>query len=140
MAKSPLQHSHHIVPTFTYVKTLVALTILMLLTIFASYWNAPGGVVVNNLIALGIACLKAFLVIWVFMGIRWSTKLARLWAVAGFVTLPLMFIMFQDYFVRHNEVVPSWDGRPDSALPRVIDPVGQSKQVEPVDRGLRPRG
>lgn len=140
MAKSPLQHSHHIVPTATYVAVLVALTVLMLATIGASYVNFPGGVLVNNLIAIGIACIKAFLVIWFFMGIKWATKLTRLWAVTGFIVFPLMFIMFCDFFVRFNEVVPSWDGRPDPALPRVIDPVGQSKQPNDVDLGFRPRG
>jgi cytochrome c oxidase subunit 4 len=139
MAKSPLQHAHHIVPTRTYVGTFLALGFLMGLTIWASYWNL-GSVLANNLIAMAIACTKAFLVIWFFMGIKWSTKLTRLWAVAGFIVMPLMFIMFQDYFVRHNEVVPSWDGRPDPALPRVMDPVGQSKQAPDTDRGLRPRG
>ena len=140
MSKTPLQHSHHIVPTFTYVKTLIALTILMLATIFTSYLTLPGGVLSNNLLALAIAFLKSFLVIWVFMGIRWATPLSRMWAVTGFVILPLMFIMFQDFFVRGGEVVPSWDGKPESGIPRVLNPEAAGKQVAPEDAGLRPHG
>lgn len=139
MAKSPLSHAHHIVPTSTYFKTFLALSVLMLATIFAAEVSWPGGVLVNNLIAMAIACLKAFLVIWVFMGIRWATPLARLWAIAGFVVMPLMFIMFQDFFVRSNEVTPSWNGHQETDLPRVLDPVGSSKQVPLNERGFRPR-
>lgn len=138
MAKSPLQHSHHIVPTITYVKTFVMLTILMLATIAASYGDF-GSVLINNVIAMTIAVTKAFLVIWVFMGIRWGSQLSRLWALAGFIILPLMFIMFQDHFLRYQEQVPSWDGRPDPALPRQMDPKNPNNQAPPVDQGFRPR-
>lgn len=140
MAKTPLQHSHHIVPTRTYVQTLIALTVLMLLTISASYIDFPGGVLTNNLVALTIAVVKSFLVIWIFMGIKWSTKLTKLWAVTGFIVMPMMFIMFQDYFLRYREVVPGWEGKTDPALPRIINPVAAGKQVAPEEMGLRPRG
>jgi caa(3)-type oxidase subunit IV len=122
------------------VKTLLTLTALMLLTIFASYWNLPGGVLSNNLLALAIAFTKSFLVIWVFMGIRWSAPLPRLWAVAGFIVLPLMFIMFQDFFMRGNEVIAPWDGKPESALPKVLNPEASSQQVPGPEAGLRPHG
>ncbi|AIE85559.1 hypothetical protein OP10G_2191 [Fimbriimonas ginsengisoli Gsoil 348] len=120
--------------------TFLALAALMLLTIFASYWTLPGGVLSNNILAMVIASAKAFLVIWIFMGIKWATKLARLWAVAGFIVFPLMFIMFQDFFARHNEIVPSWGGQRESALPRVMDPVGNSAPAKGASAGLRPRG
>ena len=139
MSKTPLQHSHHIVPTFTYVKTLIALTVLMLLTIFASYFTFPGGVVTNNLVAMGIAVLKSFIVIWVFMGIRWASKLTRLWAITGFIIMPMIFISYVDFFFRHNEIVTSWESKPDPTLPRVIDPVAASKQAPDSEIGLRPR-
>jgi cytochrome c oxidase subunit 4 len=140
MAKTPLQHSHHIVPTFTYLKTLGALTALMLLTIWVSTLNLPGGVLTNNLAAIAIAIIKSFLVIWVFMGIRWATKLTRLWAVTGFVVMPMIFISFQDFFFRYQEVVPGWDGKAESALPRTIDPIAASKEPPYAEIGLRPRG
>jgi len=141
MAKTPLQHSHHIVPTATYFFTFLALAALMLLTIFASYWTLPGGVLSNNLLAMGIAVVKAFLVIWIFMGIKWATKLARLWAVAGFIVMPLMFIMFQDFFLRYHEVAPSWDPKqPEMAMPRVMDGKNPIVDIDKNKIGFRPRG
>jgi len=141
MAKTPLQHSHHIVPTITYFVTFLALGALMLLTIVASYWELPGGVLSSNILAMTIAVIKAFLVIWIFMGIKWATKLTRLWAVAGFVVLPLMFIMFQDFFLRYHEQVPSWDPKqPESAMPRLMDPKNPKVEIDPNSIGFRPRG
>jgi len=139
-SKTPLQHSHHVVPTSTYFLTLCALTILMLATIGASYVNFPGGVIVNNLIALAIAFVKSFLVIWIFMGIKWATPLTRLWAVCGFLVLPLMFIMFEDFFVRGNEVVPAWEARDSSTLPRQLNAEDANKQAPAAEFGLRPHG
>lgn len=139
MAKSPMQSAHHIVPTITYIKTLVALAVLMGITIGASYINLPGGIVVNNFVAMLIASIKAFLVMWVFMGLRWATGLARLWAVAGWITFTLMFIIYLDYGTRKYEVVPSWDGRPEPATPRVIDHTKQAGQPDEVDRNFFPR-
>jgi cytochrome c oxidase subunit 4 len=140
MSKTPLQHSHHIVPTMTYFVTFLVLGGLMLLTIIASYWNLPGGVISNNMLAMGIAVIKAFLVMWIFMGVKWAPRLAKLWAVAGVIVMPLMFIMFQDYFLRYQENVPSWNGRQESALPRVMDAKNPNNQVPPNDAGFRPRG
>jgi cytochrome c oxidase subunit 4 len=138
MAKTPLQHSHHIVPTLTYVKTIAALFILMGLTVWAAFVPFPGGVVTNNLVALAIAFTKSFLVIWVFMGIRWASNFTRLWAVCGFIVLPLMFIMFQDFMVRGQEVVPGWTGNQGSALPRILNPEVQNQQPSPEADGMRP--
>lgn len=125
----------------TYFATFLALTALMLSTVAISYVNLPGGVLANNLAAMAIAVVKAFLVIWIFMGIKWAPKLARLWAVAGFIVMPLMFIMFQDFFMRYQEQVPAWDSnQQESALPRKMDAKNPDEQVPNVGTGLRPRG
>ena len=67
-------HEHHIVPTSTYVKTLLTLFALMVLTVWAASFNLPkigpfSGTVVNQVVALVIAVTKAFLVITIFMGV-----------------------------------------------------------------------
>jgi len=134
-----VSHEHHIVPTATYIKTFFALSILMLVTILAAKVDFPGGVIVNNVIAMAIASVKAFLVIWIFMGIKWATKLTRLWTAAGFITFSLMFLILGDYAFRYDEVVPSWTGRPESSLPRVIDGRKNSVQPDKVDINFRPR-
>ncbi len=145
MAKTPLQRAsqfsgHHVVEFKTSFLVLVALAILMAATIGFSYVDLPGGLVVNNIVAMLIACTKAGLVMWYFMGLKWSSALTRLWAFAGFVVFSLMFIILVDYNSRSFEVAPSWDGRPESATPRVVDPAAANAPVDPVDAGFRPRG
>lgn len=81
-------HEHHIVGTGTYFLTLVALTVLMLLTVGAYYIDIPAlgpisGTVMNQTVALAIAVTKAALVVFIFMGVRWGTKLTKLWAATS---------------------------------------------------------
>lgn len=147
MAQTPLQKAagrhqeanHHVVNTLTSFLVLIALACLMALTIAASHWNL-GSVVWNNLFAMGIACTKAFLVMWFFMGLKWSTGLTRLWAVAGFAVFILMFIILFDYGMRSNEEVPGWDKQLETAMPRTVDPEKVHKnQPDKFDAGFRPR-
>ena len=117
-------HEHHIVPTSTYVKTLLTLFALMVLTVWAASFNLPkigpfSGTVVNQVVALVIAVTKAFLVITIFMGVKFGTKLIKLWAAVGFIWVTLIFGILGDYTMRHFEPAPGWDGKPDSAIPRV---------------------
>ncbi len=163
MAKSPLQAAHandphghaehHIVPTGTYILTLLGLTVLMLLTVGAYYIDIPGvgpisGTIMNQTVALIIAITKASLVVFIFMGVRWGTKLTKLWAATGFVWFFLLGLILIDYPMRAFESVDGWEGamgkaghpRDGSALPRVVTPSGQSQQVDdPNEINLRPR-
>ena len=55
----------------------------------------------NIVVALLIAFIKASLVVWVFMAIRHSTTLTKLFCVAGLVWLSIMIIItFGDYSTR----------------------------------------
>jgi caa(3)-type oxidase subunit IV len=117
-------HEHHIVPTSTYLKTLLGLFGLMVLTVWVAQYNLPrigflSGTVVNQLIAMAIALVKAFMVVTIFMGVKFGTKLVKLWAVLGFIWVLLIFGILGDYTMRHYEPAPGWDGKADSALPRV---------------------
>ena len=117
-------HEHHIVPTGTYVKTLLTLFVLMAVTVGVAQYNLPkigpfSGTVVNQMIALIIALLKAWLVITIFMGVKFGTKLIKLWAAVGFIWVTLIFGILGDYTMRHYEPAIGWDGKADSALPRV---------------------
>jgi caa(3)-type oxidase subunit IV len=117
-------HEHHIVSTSTYFLTLVALVVLMVITVAIAQWNIPGfwifsGTVVNQLVALVIATIKALLVITIFMGVKWGTTLTKLWVIAGFVTLPLLFGILGDYCTRKYEQQPGWEKIEDGALPRI---------------------
>lgn len=111
--------SHHVVPIPVYFATLIALAVLMVLTIAASQVVLPGGTVMNNIVAMLIAAVKATLVIMVFMNVRNGSKLIKMWAVLGFVSFLLFFIMYADYQFRQYEMVGAWDKRdPGMALPR----------------------
>ena len=153
MAKSPLaaateSHDHHVLPVRVYIFTLLALLALMALTIAASYWKAPNigpisGNWVNNLVAMGIATFKGLLVIMFFMHVKYSTRLTKLWVLAGFTWLSLMSFILVDYGTRKYEKTNGWaegesslDG---SALPRDLDH-SPEREVDPNSINMRPRG
>ena len=55
----------------------------------------------NIVVALLIALIKASIVAWIFMGVRFSTSLTRLFVVAGLVWLCiLLFLTYSDYSSR----------------------------------------
>jgi caa(3)-type oxidase subunit IV len=158
MAKTPLQaaahdsHEHHVVPTFTYVKVLVTLTALMILTILAAKIDIPAlgpisGTVMNQTVALTIAVIKAFLVVWVFMGVRWGTPLTKMWASLGFVWFFLLGLVLIDYPMRAFEVNQGWEGQvgkashlsDGSSTPRVVTPSSQQQAIDANDINVRPR-
>ncbi len=46
---------------------------------------------------MGIAIAKALLVITIFMGVAYTTKLAKIWAIIGFLWLFFLFGVMIDY-------------------------------------------
>ncbi|MEI7984941.1 MAG: cytochrome C oxidase subunit IV family protein [Armatimonadota bacterium] len=144
MAKSPLHaaedHGHHVQPTSMYIKTAVILAVFMGLTILAAQVdfgdivtggrNHQLGYYINNLVAVGIAAFKAFIVVMFFMHLKWASSTAKVWALMGFFFLPVLFSVFCDYGTRSHEVVNGWiPGQTETALPRVIG----SKDQEHLD-------
>lgn len=122
-------HAHHVTPISKLFGTYVFLVVFMFLTVFAAqapYWfpnvplfHHPSFWILANLVALAIATAKAYQVVQVFMGVKYTTKLVRLFAVGGFVWFLTLFIMFIDYASRSWEPVRGWEsGVPSSALPR----------------------
>lgn len=99
----------HIVPIKVYLLVYVALLVLLVATVGAAY--LPGHhTLLNNIIALTIAVVKAVLVMLYFMHVRYSTRLTWLWASAGFFWLVIMFILtLGDYFTRHWVPVQGWE-------------------------------
>jgi cytochrome c oxidase subunit IV len=113
--------SHHILPISVYVKTIIALIVLMAATVGLAYIPFPPTPiwsVVNNVAMLAIACAKATLVVLYFMNVKYSTRLAQLYAILGFVWVFLLLFTLADYWSRRFEPVPSWSADPGSALPR----------------------
>lgn len=109
-------HTHHAIPQTTLIAVFVILVLLMVSTIAASYLTLP--TIWMNVIALVIATVKASLVVTIFMGVGYSTKLVKLYALGGFAWFFLLFIMLADYTTRPTEPVVGWETDPASALPR----------------------
>ncbi len=89
--------AHEIHSVVFYVKTFIALTVLMVLTVGASYFDFGGW---NFIIALVIAITKAAIVVLYFMNVKFGTKLTWLWAALGFLWFVLMFGILGDYVTR----------------------------------------
>lgn len=99
----------HIVPIRVYLLVYAALLVLLVLTVGAAY--LPGQhTLLNNIIALTIAIVKAVLVVLYFMHVRYGTRLTWVWAAAGFFWLLILFILtLGDYFTRHWFPMPGWE-------------------------------
>ena len=81
---------HIITPIKTYVAVFGALLIFTLTTVVVASHDFG---FFNTAVALGIACAKASLVIWFFMGVRYNTSLTKVTVVAGFVWLLILFLI-----------------------------------------------
>jgi cytochrome c oxidase subunit 4 len=99
MSSAPKEHHHiHIPEVGTLVKVFLALIVgtavtAEVATLDLGEWNI--------VVALAIACTKATLVAWIFMGVRYTSQLTKLFCVAGLVFLSiLLLITFSDYSSR----------------------------------------
>jgi cytochrome c oxidase subunit 4 len=90
--------SHHVVSPRIYVAILIALLVGTALTVGASYVNLG---IFNPIVALGIACAKATLVVLFFMHVKYSSKLTKLTVFCGLFTfLALVGMTLADYISR----------------------------------------
>ncbi len=133
----------HVFPIWMYVKVFIALFVLMILTVAASYVDFTHihplgmtisplvGSLINNVIAMTIAVLKATLVVLFFMHVKFSTRLTKIFAVSGFVWMSLMFLILLDYGTRAWEPVPSWEKFEGSALSRQKGEKAEETSVRP---------
>ena len=89
---------HHVVSPMIYLGVFLALLVFTTLTVVASYIEMG---VFNAVVALGIACIKAVLVVLFFMHIKYSTKLTKLTVFAGLFTfMALIGMTMADYMTR----------------------------------------
>lgn len=125
MSKEHAEHKH---PTqAVLVRNLILIAILMVATIAAAQVNighmvagdSPMQSYINNSIALTIALVKAYLVIQIFMAVKYSSDLVKIWAWCGFVWFPVMLMVWGDYASRHWEGNQGWvRGSSEIALTR----------------------
>ena len=93
--------SEHIVSPRIYAVIFLALMVGTFLTVFAAGRDFGR---MNIVIALGIATIKATLVIFFFMHGKYSTRRTKLVIVSGFFWLAIMLgLTIADYSTRHAE-------------------------------------
>ncbi len=91
---------HELIPKVgTLVSVWAALIVLTGVTSAVSYLELGEW---NVVVALLIALTKASLVAWIFMGVRHSTTLTRLFCVAGLAWLSILILLtYSDYSTRN---------------------------------------
>ena len=82
----------------TYLVVWLVLMVLLVVTAGADFVNLGP---FNTVIAIGVGCAKAALIIMYFMHVRVSSRLTWLVAASGFVWLAIMFLFINgDYLTR----------------------------------------
>jgi cytochrome c oxidase subunit 4 len=95
---------HAVLPVWKYLAVYAALLALTTTTVAAAYVDLGP---MNNVVAVGIAGLKALLVVLYFMHVRWSGRLIPLVAFAGFLWLIYLIAgTLADYLTRGMLGVP----------------------------------
>jgi cytochrome c oxidase subunit 4 len=95
---NPEHAEHHIVTPFQYGLVFLALLIGTAITVGAAYVDLG---VLNPIIALGIACTKAVIVILFFMHVKYQSNLIKMTVGAGFFTFIVLITMtLCDYMSR----------------------------------------
>lgn len=89
---------HHVMGIPIYLAVFGALLVLTILTVTASRVDLGW---LNTPIALGIALIKALLVVLFFMHVYYSTRLTWVVIVGAFLWLGVLFVLtFTDYLTR----------------------------------------
>ena len=94
----------HTASVKSYVGIFLVLMVLTLITVLVAYVNLGQ---LNKVVALGIASLKATLVILYFMHVKYSSRLTRLVVMTGFFFLIILLgLTMVDYGSREWTPVP----------------------------------
>jgi cytochrome c oxidase subunit IV len=95
---NPEHADHHIITPLTYSLVFATLLVGTAITVGAAYVDLG---IFNPIVALGIACTKAVIVILFFMHVKYQTKLIKMTVGAGFFTfLVLITMTLTDYMSR----------------------------------------
>ncbi len=88
---------NHVVPVRTYAAVFAALIVLLVATVAVSYFDFGP---LNIVFAMAIAITKAVMVVLIFMGVKYGTRLIWMWAAVGFLWFLIMFTIITDYLTR----------------------------------------
>jgi cytochrome c oxidase subunit IV len=95
---------HHIVPLSTYLKILLALFVLTVITVaVAKPVSGFDAGIFNAFIAFAVATVKAVMVMAIFMGLRYDKKLFLVIFLSGVFFLLVMYLFsVLDIYTRVN--------------------------------------
>ncbi|MBN1218254.1 MAG: cytochrome C oxidase subunit IV family protein [Anaerolineae bacterium] len=100
------EHDRHLIPVRTYLIVFALLLVLLAITVTVSFFHFG---VLNVFVALGIATIKAGLIMAYFMHLRYSTRLIWIFAGLGFYGLMIMILIAMgDYVARGGVIVPQF--------------------------------
>ena len=103
----------HVTSLRTYFLVFAALMLGTTITVWVAFFDLG---VMNNVVALGVALVKATLVVLFFMHLAHASRLAKLVCVTGFFWLLILFgITLTDYTTR--EFLPTQDPVPTLPAP-----------------------
>ena len=95
---NPEHDEHHIVSPAQYGLVFATLLTFTAITVGAAFIDLG---IFNPVVALGIACFKACIVILFFMHVKYSSRLVKMTVGAGFFTfLVLVTMTMTDYISR----------------------------------------
>ncbi|GAC1422605.1 MAG: hypothetical protein NVSMB62_18490 [Acidobacteriaceae bacterium] len=95
---NPEHAEHHIVTPLQYCIVFGTLLVGTAITVGAAYVNLGP---FNPVIALGIACTKAVIVILFFMHVKYQSNLIKMTVASGFFTFLVLIVMtLSDYMSR----------------------------------------
>ncbi len=107
-------HEEHVTSPAAAFVVFVVLLVLLVLTVAAA---AIQHAVVGILVALAIAAVKAVLIIYYFMNVRFADVVTRLFVVASFLWLGLLLgILMGDYSRRGIGDVPPRGQAPSASV------------------------
>ncbi|MHB1699980.1 MAG: cytochrome C oxidase subunit IV family protein [Acidobacteriaceae bacterium] len=95
---NPEHADHHILGPMAYAAVFGTLLLFTGITVGVAYIDLG---IFNPIVALGIACFKATIVILFFMHVYYSSRLVKMTVAAGFLTfLVLVTMTLTDYMSR----------------------------------------
>lgn len=96
--------SAHVAPRRMYYSIFGALLVLTLLTVLVARVDLG---VLNTVVALTIAVIKALLVVLYFMHVRWSSQLTKVFVGAGFLWLIILIVFTLSDFWTRGWITPA---------------------------------
>ena len=98
---------HHIVGIPTYLAVFMGLMVFTALTVWVAFLDLGSLSWLHTPLALAIATVKAFIVLWWFMHVKYSVKLTWVFIVSGILWLGILLaITIGDYVGRTWEPAP----------------------------------